>query len=108
MPTEIRFLPINNQTVELVTTQANEWVWVSVKKETSGEVTLGTKKPLNDKSGTSLIEDTPIQLMLAPGTTLFVQAGDSQEVSCIIQPLPFIVGFWTMFSKLLGYFKDCG
>lgn len=66
------------------------WTEVTVVKETSGDVIMGTSPnviPGSASSG-SYIPSYPFTFKVGPGTTLYFGATNEERVSLICQPLP--------------------
>lgn len=77
---------------------ATDWLEVTVLKETSGIVVVGTKadlSPVGSGKGMSIPADVPIKFLMTPDSFLYtVSDTTTQKLSVIIQPLE-------LFSQML-------
>jgi len=100
MATSILNVSVNATTETVYETGSGEWVLVLVKKESSGAIIIGTKTQLDSGSGMSLLAETPIPILLAPNTRLTAYAADNQQISAIVQPLPFLLALMSLGQML--------
>ena len=85
------------------------WVRLTMIKETSGTVVFGNTQdlfPISSGAGMQLPTGTPVELIIPPGTKLYLgsDSSASERVSYCLQPLPE----WLAILKSLGEMIVCG
>lgn len=107
MATKIEYIPISsNQTVPLYESSRG-YAILTVLKETSGDVTIGTRKPLSATSGYGLLSEVPTTFLIAPGSTVFAYAASSEAVSIIVQPLDWMSSILAAIIAMGKAFSKC-
>lgn len=70
---------------------AGGWCQITVLKESSGIVVMGTGNnllPVNTAQAMQLPTDQPITFLIGPGTSIYFAAQTTERVSYIVQPIP--------------------
>lgn len=71
--------------------QASTWLVITlIKNDAGGNVSIGTDQTITTLSGMALATDTPLTLLIAPGTELFAVGSGGTMFSMFIQPHPYI------------------
>ena len=83
---------------------ATDWLDVTVLKETSGTVVIGTKpdlSPVGSGKGMSIPVDVMVKFLLTPDSSLYVYSDTAtQKLSVIIQPLELFSQMLQALNKL--------
>ena len=90
MATRIRLFPVSSTPEEIINTRFN-WVYLKLKKESSGHVVFGTSQelmPVESGRGISLMADEWTDMLLSPSTILYVAAPTNEQIAIVEQIVP--------------------